>query len=69
MHSAEQMAAVIRALEKAKAGYASPRSVSEYERFFLSEYERQFYLGKRHGMQHAIDIVRRAVPLAGRGDA
>ncbi len=56
--STEQMAALIRGLEEAKAAYARERG--------------DFYLGIMHGMQHAIDIVRRAAhPLnqAGRGDA
>ena len=53
MPSAEQMAALTRALEEAQAAYTPART--------------DFYLGIIHGMQHAIDIVRRAVP-AERGD-
>lgn len=41
------MVPLIRALEEAKAGYAPERNSD-------------FYRGIMHGMQHAIDIVRRA---------
>jgi hypothetical protein len=57
----EQMTELIRAMEEAKAGYAPPRNVSEYQV--------HFYLGIMHGMEHAIDILRRASSeTAWRGD-
>jgi hypothetical protein len=53
--TAEQMAALIRAMEEAKAGYAPQHYPSG----------RIYYLGVMHGAEHMIDIVRRAVQQTG----
>jgi hypothetical protein len=49
--TAEQTAALIRAMEEAKAGYAPVCD---------DLIRHNYYVGIMHGLQHAIDIVRRA---------